>query len=47
MFPNQKIAAELEVTADVLQQYDIGWSSRFFRHRAEIVRGDVSDGHHT
>ncbi len=38
MLPDQKIAAELEATADILERYNIGWGSRFFRHRAEIMR---------
>lgn len=37
--PDNRIAAELEATADVLERYNIGWDSRFFRHRAEVIRG--------
>lgn len=37
--PDQRIAAELEATADTLHRYNIGWGSRFFHHRAEVVRG--------
>jgi hypothetical protein len=41
--PDQMLAAELEATADVLQRYNIGCDSRFFRSRAEDMRGNGSD----
>lgn len=40
--PDQTLAVKLEATADVLQKYD-SWLSRFFRSRAEDMRGDGSD----
>jgi hypothetical protein len=41
--PDQTLAAELEATADALHRYNIGWDSRFFRSRAEGMRGNGSD----
>jgi hypothetical protein len=41
--PDQTLAAELEATADVLQRYNIGCDSRFFRSRAEDMRADGFD----
>jgi hypothetical protein len=41
--PDQTLAAELRATADILEKYGFGWHSRFFRSRAEDMRGDGSD----
>ncbi len=38
VYPDENVAAEMEATADVLEKYNIGFGSRFFRQRAKVVR---------
>ncbi|MBL7152683.1 MAG: hypothetical protein ISS79_03135 [Phycisphaerae bacterium] len=40
--PDESLAAELEKTAEKLEQYTISFGSRFFGRRAELMRGDDS-----
>jgi hypothetical protein len=40
MFPNKALAARLERTAEKLEQYKMGTAARFFKSRAELVRGN-------
>jgi len=44
VYPDENVAAELEATAAVLEQYNIGFGYRFFRWRAKVVRcEDIDD----
>jgi len=43
VYPDENVAAELEATAAVLEQYNIGFGSRFFRVRAKVVRCEDID----
>lgn len=44
VYPDENVAAELEATAAVLEKYNIGFGSRFFRGRAKDVRcEDIDD----
>lgn len=42
-FPDNALATELEETAAILEEYTIGWGSRFMRWRAQCARGEESD----
>jgi len=42
-YPNERVAAELEKTAAVLEKYKIGFGSRYFRRRAKVVRCEDPD----
>lgn len=41
-FPDKALAARLEKTAEILEQYKIGFTSRYLRNRAKLARGEDS-----
>jgi len=42
VFPDEALAVRLEETAQILEDYKIGFESRFFRSRAKRARGEQS-----
>jgi len=42
--PDELLAADLEKTAEKLEQYRIGFGSRYLRRQAQLMRGDDSQG---